>query len=242
MHLIVTRPQPDAEDLQRKLEIRGHRVSLAPLLDIRMEGQRIPNRSYQAVLLTSANGARALARHPARDRLSGRTCYAVGPQSRSAALAAGFTNVVEAGGTVTAIAERVQTELEPNRGPLLYLSGEETSGDVEAVLKGRGFEVDRVIMYAAVPATHLPPAISSVIRRRAVDGVMLYSRRTAGVWGKCIEAHGLEPFSGTIIHLCLSASVAAALPSGWRVEVASLPSEQGMFDLVERVSRARAEG
>lgn len=241
MHLIVTRPQPDAEDLQRKLEIRGHRVSLAPLLDIRMAGQRIPNRSYQAVLLTSANSARALARHPARDRLSGKICYTVGPQSRSAALAAGFVNVVEAGGTVNAIIERVQKELETSRGPLLYLSGEETSGDVEAVLKGRGFDVDRVIMYAAVPATHLPPAISSMIRRRAVDGVMLYSRRTAAVWSKCIAAHGLEPFAATMIHLCLSGAVAAALPRSWRGEVAAVPSEQGMFELVERVSRARAE-
>jgi uroporphyrinogen-III synthase len=241
MHLIVTRPQPDAEDLQRKLEIRGHRVSLAPLLDIRMEGRRIPSRSYQAVLVTSANGARALARHPARDRLSGKICYAVGPQSRSAAVAAGFVNVVDAGGTVNAVVERVQRDLEPRHGPVLYLSGEETSGDIEAVLKGRGFEVDRVIMYAAVPATHLPPAISSMIRRRTVDGVMLYSRRTAAVWGKCIAAHGLEPFSGTMIHLCLSAAVAGALPSSFRAEVAAQPSEQGMFELVERVSRARAE-
>ena len=60
MHLIITRPQPDAEDLQRKLEVRGHSTFMAPLLDIRVDAQRpISNRPYQGVLITSANGARA---------------------------------------------------------------------------------------------------------------------------------------------------------------------------------------
>src|SRR5687768_17271923 len=128
MHLIVTRPQPDAEALQRKLEVRGHKTMIAPLLDIRMGAQRlIPNRPYQAVLITSANGARALMNHPAQQRLTQIPALAVGPQSRAAAKAAGFTSITEAAGDVASIIAQAETELEPGRGPLLYLSGEETS-------------------------------------------------------------------------------------------------------------------
>jgi uroporphyrinogen-III synthase len=242
MHLLVTRPQPDAEDLQRKLEVRGFRVSVAPLLDIRTGPQRpIPSRPYQAVLITSANGARALAQHPARDRLLGRLTYAVGPQSRAVASAIGFEKVVEAGGDVSAIIKKVESELDPRRGPLLYLSGEETSGDLEAVLQRREFEVDRVIMYAAVPEAHLPPPVTTMIKRRAIDGVLLYSRRTAKVWRRCISADGLDAYCGHILHFCLAAAVAGALPETWVAKTAAHPSEQGMFDLIEQSRSIFAE-
>lgn len=241
MHLLVTRPQPDAEDLQRKLEVRGFRVSVAPLLDICTGPQRpIPSRPYQAVLITSANGARALTQHPARDRLLRLVAYAVGPQSRAAAAASGFERVAEAGGDVNAIIDKVKSELEPGRGPLLYLSGEETSGDLEAVLQRRGFEVDRVIMYAAVPAAHLPPPVTAMIKRGAIDGVLLYSLRTAKVWRKCISADGLDTHAGHILHFCLATPVAGALPAEWMTKTAASPSEQGMFDIIEQARVALA--
>jgi uroporphyrinogen-III synthase len=243
MHLIVTRPQPDAEELQRKLEVRGHRVSVAPLLDIRMGPQRpIPNRPYRAVLITSANGARALAEHPARARLLGMAAYAVGTQSRAAALGVGFTKVVQTGGDVGAVIARVQQDLDPAEGPLLYLSGEETSGDLETVLTRSGFEVDRVIMYAAVPASELSAPVTSIIRRRAAEGVLLYSRRTAKVWTKCIAAADLGPYVQGIIHFCLSPTVASAVPSGRRVRVAASPSDQAMLALIEEAAQDEVEG
>jgi len=243
MHLIVTRPQPDAEELQRTLEVRGHRVSVAPLLDIHMGPQRpIANRPYQAVLITSANGARALAEHPARARLLSKLVFAVGPQSRAAAVTVGFPAVVQAGGDVGSVIARVQQALDPAVGPILYLSGEETSGDLEAVLKKTGFEVDRVIMYAAVPAAHLPAPLIGIIKRRVAEGVLLYSRRTAKVWVKCIAADDLGPYMDAITHFCLSAAVASAIPSGWQVRIAVSASEQAMLDLIEDAAQVKVEG
>jgi uroporphyrinogen-III synthase len=243
MHLIVTRPQADAEELQRKLEVRGHRVTIAPLLDIRMGLPRpIPNRMYQAVLITSANGARALADHPARARLLNKMVFAVGPQSRAAALAAGFMNVIEAGGDVTAIVAMVGRDLVAGAGPLLYLSGEETSGDLETVLGRSGYEVERVVMYAAVPAVDLPAPVVGIIKRRLVEGVLLYSRRTAKVWVKCVGAARLENHVDGIPHFCLSAAVASAIPLGWKIRIATTASEQAMLDLIEDEQRTTVEG
>jgi len=243
MHLIVTRPQPDAEELQRKLEVKGHQVSVAPLLDIRMGPQRpIAKRPYQAVLVTSANGARAFAEYPGRDRLLNSVAYAVGPQSRAAAASAGFARVVQAGGDVNAIIAQVRQDLDPTQGPLLYLSGEETSGDLEALLNKIGFEVDRVVMYAAVPAAHLPAPLIGVIKRRIAEGVLLYSRRTAKVWFKCIVGAGLEPYMDSIAHFCLSPAVASVIPGSWGVRTAPNASEQGMFDLIEAQARVTIEG
>jgi uroporphyrinogen-III synthase len=242
MHLIITRPQPDAEALQRKLEVRGHRTMVAPLLDIRMGAQRaIPNRPYQAVLLTSANGARALVNHPAQRRLAGIVALAVGPQSKAAAHAAGFTEVVEAEGDIGSVITQTEKELDPRRGPLLYLSGEETSGDLEGVLRKRGFEIDRVIMYAAVPARELPAGIVQVIKRRTVDGVLLYSRRTAQVWVKCIAAAELGSYMDRIVHFCLSGAVASVIPTSWSIRAAANSSEQSMFELIANEAKAQIE-
>jgi uroporphyrinogen-III synthase len=242
MHLIITRPQPDAEELQRKLEVLGHSILTAPLLDIRMGAQRpIPNRPYQAVLITSANGARALMNHPAQQRLAGVPALAVGPQSRAAAQAAGFTQVTEAAGDVASIAAAAVKALEAGGGPLLYLSGEETSGDLEGALTNRGFEVDRVIMYAAVPASELPAGLAGAIRRRAADGVLLYSRRTAMAWIKCIAAAGLGPYMDKLTHFCLSGAVAGVIPDGWPTKTASNSSEQAMFELIANEATAQIE-
>lgn len=215
---------------------------MAPLLDIRMGAQRpIPNHPYQAVLITSANGARALMNHPAQQRLTRIQALAVGPQSRAAAQAAGFTRVTEAAGDVASITAQAAKELEPGRGPLLYLSGEETSGDLEGVLRRSGFEVDRIIMYAAVPARELPAMVVGAIRRGAVDGVLLYSRRTALVWSKCIAAAELGPYMDRITHFCLSGAVAGVIPSGWPVKTASNSSEQAMFELIANEAKAQIE-
>ena len=242
MHLIITRPQPDAEELQRKLEILGHSTLTAPLLDIRIGAQKpIPNRAYQAVLITSANGARALMNHPAQPRLVRVPALAVGPQSRAAALAAGFAHVTEAAGDVASIAAEAVQALEVGGGPLLYLSGEETSGDLEGVLTRRGFEVDRAIMYAAVPASELPAGIVGAIRRRAADGVLLYSRRTAMAWIKCIAAAGLGPYMDKFTHFCLSGAAAGVIPNGWPTKTASNSSEQAMLELIASEARAQIQ-
>lgn len=242
MHLIVTRPQADAEELQRKLEVKGHKVSLAPLLDIRMGPQRpIASRPYQAVLITSANGARALAQHPARARLVTKTAYAVGAQTRTAAQAIGFANVIQAGGEVGAIIQQVQRDLNSAEGPLLYLSGEATSGDLEGMLRRSGFDIDRVMLYAAVPATHLPAPVAGLIKRGETNGVLLYSRRTAKVWAKCIAAAGLDSDMRRVIHFCLSTTVASAIPSGWNVKIAAVPSESSMLELVEEATKESLE-
>ena len=63
MRILVTRPQPDADNTARLLRESGHEVIIAPLLEI--VATDIPESfdltGIQAVLITSANGVRALA-------------------------------------------------------------------------------------------------------------------------------------------------------------------------------------
>src|SRR5581483_8187218 len=85
MRILVTRPSPDGERTAAGLRARGHDVVLAPLLTV----ERLPDAPlgpgpWAAVLLTSANAARAVAVHLRRDELLPLPVLAVGRHSAEA--------------------------------------------------------------------------------------------------------------------------------------------------------------
>ncbi len=239
MMLIVTRPRLDAAPLKRRLEARGHEVCLSPLLEIvGIPEAPIPHARHQAVLITSANGARALANHEARTRLVGLPAFTVGPQSAAAARQAGFREVTQTGGNVAALIGHVEKTLSNRDDPLLYLSGEETTGDIVGVLAAKGFTVDRTVLYAAQPAAHVAVAAAKALRAGTADGVLLYSPRTARIWAKCIAADNLIPYMESLLHFCLSPPVAGALPSEWQTITATTADEDAMLERIDGVGRA----
>jgi uroporphyrinogen-III synthase len=105
---LVTRPSEDAAPLARALASRGIEALIAPLLTI----VPVPNAAQaladalvgaQALLVTSANGARHLAGASTRRELP---VFAVGDASAAAARLAGFRAVASAGGDVADLAGR----------------------------------------------------------------------------------------------------------------------------------------
>ena len=78
MRLLVTRPQADGERTAARLRARGHHVTLAPLLHIEPVDFEFPRAPLSAVVITSANAARAIARHSRREALTALTAFAVG--------------------------------------------------------------------------------------------------------------------------------------------------------------------
>lgn len=234
MHLLVTRPDEDAAPLRAKLEAMGHRVSVLPLLRIvAREGIAIPDLDYQLAVATSANGIRSLR---ANDHVKSIRMLTVGPQSLAAARAAGFIHAGAQGGDVAGLAQFISRNFKPDAGPILYLSGAETSGDLQGSLQELGFTIDRVTLYDAVPAAGLG-AVAAEIRAETLSGVLLYSPRTARIWRALIAAEELESKATGIRHYCLSANVAAALPPGWPQTIAKKPEEAAMLGLLEQNPR-----
>lgn len=237
MRLIVTRPQEDARPLGRRLEAAGHEVIVAPLLSIRRASRlAIPERDYQAVLVTSANGARALKGHPELERLKGAMALVVGPASAAAAAGIGFARVDQADGDVAALVGSAIAVLRPGDGPLLYVSGAVTAGDLAAKLAASGFDVDRVVAYEARPVRALPRACAAALAAGKVDGVLLFSPRSARIWAQLVAAADLATAAAQATHFCLSENVAGAVRSGLgaqvAVQVASLPDEATLLAMI----------
>ena len=237
MRLIVTRPAEDAALLCRRLEAAGHEPIVSPLLDIRRLAElAIPPRDYQAVLITSANGARALAGRPEIERLKAAVAFVVGPWSAEAARKAGFGQAEEAGGDVAMLARLAVARLRPQDGPLIYISGAVTAGDLTSILAASSFEVDRVVAYEARPAEALPEPCVAALEAGRAGGVLLYSPRTARVWVTLVKAAGMAPAATRLVHYCLSGNVAAVVREGLGkpvpLQVAPRPDEFALLEMI----------
>lgn len=223
MKIIITRPVEDALPLAGKLKTMGHEVVIAPVLEIvARAGVEIPQRPYQAICLTSASGVRVL---EDVDALKRTPVLAVGPQSKQVALDRGFLHVQAKGGDVFGLAAHVAETLHPSEGPLLYISGSTTSGDLEGKLTQAGFDVDRVMTYDA-KAADLKGFENEI---QSSQAVLLYSPRSAKLWVLAINNLQLQHVAATLIHICLSPAIAACLPVAWPRRSAEKPTEAAMI-------------
>jgi len=232
MRLAVTRPSEDAQKLTQGLVAQGHEVIAAPLMTIQfLNPPELPQRKWQALLITSANALKALENHSGLGALKSITCCCVGPASARLADEMGFSDIRVAGGGLLELEALVKRELRPESGPLLYLSGEQISGDLAVELAASGFETVRAVLYRAAPQTQLPPVLVQEMGQGRLDGVLLYSPRTARIWQALVERHGLSSKASSVLHYCLSANVAAALPEGVLVKIAEYPDDDAMLAL-----------
>ena len=156
---------------------------------------------------------------------------------------AGQSNVITAGGDVDALIEEALQHCVPGDGRLLYVSGVQTTGDLEHRLGERGHEVDRVVGYEAVAAEKLPMAAVSAISGQNAAGVILYSPRTALIWCSLVIQANLADKGAHLIHYCLSDNVAAAIRKAYGTHdvtvIADEPNEPAMIAAILKAERAR---
>lgn len=233
MRLLVTRPELDAKRTAAALRARGHSVVIAPLLRIEpLADTAIGTGPWAAVLVTSANIAHAVAGHAKRADLIPLPVFAVGERSAHAMRALGCANVISAGGNAGDLARMVAAHVNPP-ARLLYLAGEQRSGDLGGELRAKGFAVETVAVYRAVTADTLPPQAAAALAD-GVDGVLHFSRRSAEAYVAAARTAGLLESALRPAHFCLSAQVAAPLQGagGRIVRIAPQPTEAALLELI----------
>jgi uroporphyrinogen-III synthase len=234
MRLLVTRPEPDAQHTAAELRQRGHAVVVAPLLRIEpLDNAEIGPGPFTAILVTSANAAAAIVRHPRFAQLRALPVFAVGEHSAQAMRAVGFADVMSAAGDVNDLA-RLAGERLKRGAALLYLAGADRSGDLTGALSGRGLAVRSIVIYRAVAAASLPPAAIAALAD-GLDGVLHFSRRSAETYLAGSRAAGLdERVLQKPVHFCLSATVAAPLQQAGiaDVRIAATPAEAALLALI----------
>jgi len=232
-HFLNTRPRDDAAPLTALLAARGHRVTASPLLEIEyLSDAALDLDGVSGLLATSANGVRAFAQASVRRDLA---VYAVGDATARAAVGAGFADVRSAAGDVEALAALVIESCDPTAGALLHAAGTRLAGDLGGRLEAAGFAVRRAVLYRAAKASELPEAAVVGLQAGDIDGVLIFSPRTAAAFVTLVRAAGLEKALAEADVFCLSPTVAAeAKALNWRqVLVAAAPTQDALLDLID---------
>jgi uroporphyrinogen-III synthase len=230
--LLVTRPEPDGERTAAKLRALGHTVMLAPLLRVEPVEADLEG-AWDALALTSVNALRAVADHPALQRLRPGPVYVVGGRTADAAFAAGFANVVSADGDLADLVRLMKAQL--HRGErVLYLAGEDRSGDLAAELEPAGIDVATRVIYRAAAASQFPAEVRDALAAWGIDGVLHFSRRTAATYLACAANAGVAEQALAPVHYCLSRQVTEPFIAAGarRVSVASEPTEAALIGLI----------
>ena len=243
MKALVTRPSEDAAPLARALQQRGIEPLLQPLLEImpvagaaRRLGDALAG--AQALLFTSANGARAfIAASPRREL----PVFAVGDASAAVARIAGFRSVASAGGDVTDLARLVAARLAPQHGPLVHAAGSAVAGDLAALLPG--FTLRRATLYEAKTADTLAPETVAALQRGEVALALFFSPRTAATFVSLAAAQSLDDACRVVTAIGLSAAVAAPLGTlPWRaLRIAAAPTQQNLLAALDDVVAAQKQ-
>jgi uroporphyrinogen-III synthase len=191
-----------------------------------LEGPEPDLDDVQAILATSANGVRALARRTARRDIP---VFAVGPQTAEEARQAGFAAVRQSDGDALALADAATGWAKPG-AVLLHVCGKEAPGTLADTLAARGFAVRRAVLYGMEAATALPIETRAALRAGLFDAVMFFSPKSAALF---LELTGGLPL-GSLIAFCISPNTARMLPDGTfaHVQVAAKPNQAAMLALV----------
>jgi uroporphyrinogen-III synthase len=235
MRLVVTRPVEDAGRQADTLAALGHVPLIHPLMKIVYASLApIQLTGVQALIATSRNALRGLERNPSWRAAKCLPLVSVGENTGEFAREAGFGQVISGPGTARELVPVITSAFRPGDGALLYLTGEHIAFDLERPLAAAGFAVPRLILYESQEVDEDGATAFAQAIRAGVNGVILMSPRTAGIFVRLVKRFELEGEVRAITCYCYSNAIAEALSEieGLTIAAASRPTEDELIGLI----------
>ena len=236
--MLVTRPEPDTHSTVARLRALDiDAVAMPVMVRQTLEASLPPPEGFAGMVLTSMNGARALADLGAVEQYKHLPVYAVGDRTAWEAQALGFTTVSSAGGD---FGDLVNLLARSNiTGPLFYPAGRHQSADLAKATAPLGIMVAVSKVYEMVPVAALPEAIITALGQGELTAALFYSRRTAQIFVDLVGDR-LDPEArAQLAVLCLAEAVAQPLLAAHfnRISLADRPDEEAMMTLALAFAR-----
>ena len=239
MRVLVTRPEPDASLTKAALEAAGIEAIVSPLMTFSFEPvEDLGPGHVQAIIVTSRNAVRSLAKSPVLQGLINLPVFAVGPRSARDAHDLGFHGVMEGPGTASELPALIFSHSDPAGGKLVHFAGYKLAFDLEGALKERGFQVQTERCYHAQSAEQFMPAAEDALRSGQIDAVVLMSPEASRTYARLIGSSGLEAKAADVACICISKSTADALEpfKPKSVNVAERANLEEVLALVNRMA------
>jgi uroporphyrinogen-III synthase len=242
MQALVTRPHEESQSLAKALAVRNVGAVIEPMMEVHYCVAAAPDlAAVQAILCTSANGVRALARVTNK---RGLPLLAVGETTASRARAEGFTTVASADGAVTDLVRLAVARLRPQDGRLLHVAGNVVAGDLVGALRAHGFEIERSVLYEARPVGALSRLAVCALHAAMIDFALFFSPRTAAIFVRLASIAGVAECCRTTTALAVSMAadgVLAGLPWHDR-RVAERPNQAALLATLDAVLAEQRQG
>lgn len=237
MQLLVTRPEPDASTTAAKLRALGHTVLVEPLLTITFNPPPEKIEKPAVLLVSSVNGARAIANWPAVAGWTDVPVYGLAStealQRVSPGIAARISPDNARVHTGADLVAAIRAAIPPGSGQILYAAARDRSGEIETALIAAGYDVNVVEAYRADAVQEFSPAARAALARGEIDGVLLYSRRTAQTYVHLGDHTGITAELRIPSYYVISTAVAALLDDlAAAVHVAKNPNEDSILALI----------
>jgi len=190
MHILLTRQLEDCSQIILKFKSLGHKVSHLPLLNIeKMNYEKINFSDYGGIIFTSANAVKYLDLNKLDKNI---VCFCVGEITEKKARSVGFHNTIAAEGNVSNLKELILQNYESKNKPLLYISGEIISTDLDRQLLNEGFNVKRIINYRVSHNKKFDENFINELKVKMPDIVYVYSQNSASSFLNFIKIHQTE--------------------------------------------------
>jgi uroporphyrinogen-III synthase len=209
MHILLTRPLEDIQELILKFQELGHAVSHMPVIKIEKVNYKSINFfEFGGIIFTSSNAIKYL---DTRLLDKNKICFCVGSATEKKARSLGFQNVISADGNVSNLKELILQNFNPSSGKLLYISGEVTTSDLDQDLISSGHDVKRIINYTARSIENLDEKFIEKLKQKMPDIVYIYSQNSALSFLKLIKNYNLSDFWMNTNLMCISEKTSSIL-------------------------------
>ena len=190
MHILLTRPLEDCSEMILKFKSLGHNVSHLPLLNIeKINYEEVNYFDYGGIIFTSANAIKFLN----LDKLDKNIiCFCVGEVTEKKARSVGFQNTIAAEGNVLNLKELILQNYESKSNPMLYVSGETISVDLDQQLLNEGFDIKRIINYRVNHNQNFNEKFVKELQLNIPDIIYIYSQNSASSFLNFIKNYQLQ--------------------------------------------------
>jgi uroporphyrinogen-III synthase len=229
--VLITRAEPGATQTSNRLIEIGLQPILAPIFETHSALIDVPESNrIAATLVTSGN---AIAAIPACLRC--KPTFTVGDATASAAVNAGFGDVVSAHGNAHDLAELVANKLNPASGTLFLPTTKGQGIHLATALRKDGFHVLRRIAYRVERLPEFPVHAARSLRSGHIDAALFFSADSAHHFVRLMRAAGLLETLRNVEAVAISQrSIVPLRRLPWRrISVADQPNQDAMLNLLK---------
>ena len=209
MHILLTRPLEDSQELILRFKSLGHQVSHLPVINIeKKDYENINLNEFKGIIFTSANAIKNLDVSKINKNIF---CFCVGEATEKIVKEKGFENIFTASGNVANLKEIILQNFDQKIGNLVYISGEIISYDLDSELKKEGYTIKRIITYKVNSNQILSDEFIKELKSSIPEIVFIYSENSARSYLNLLKKYNLLDIWMETNLMCLGEKASSVL-------------------------------